>query len=263
MSQRTLLGISLISLSILAVLATTALAEPGNRAGKPLVVRPLSLAWTTEKWTGDDRPYQAIRADIDSLAAAHKITAALLEQYKQKAAPQYANPQAVFRWAYAGYQMQKAHPLIYTPYSVGGDYFYLVPSPHTYNYARLRFLSSAADPGGPELAALGKRLLQRDPNDRDVRYCLVRCYRPGLSEKEKQEALTMAQDYMRRYPGTPAAYSTLADVYFSAWLVKRNPADGQKAVAAFQEYLRLGPPTAEWRAQIQNTIRVIQENPLR
>lgn len=250
---------SLIGLSVLAVFATASMARPGDRSGKPLVVIPLSLSWTTEPWMSDDRPYQAIRADIDSLVAKNKLTSALLEQYRREAAPKYTDPQALFRYAYAGYQMQRTHPVIYSPYY--GDIFYHAPSPHTYNYTRLRFLSSARFHEEPQLVALGKRLLQRNPNDREVRYWLVQCYRPGLSEDEKKEALAQAQDYLHRYPGTPAAYSALASVYFSAWMIKRNRDDGQKAIAAFQEYLRLGAPSPEWRAQIQGTIHLIEETP--
>lgn len=262
MSSRIVLGMSLIGFTLFAVFATASIAGPGNQSGRPFAFVPLSLSWTTEPWTGDDRPYQAIRAEIDSLAAGNKLTDTLIEQYRREAPPKCTDPQALFRLAYACYRMQKAHPQIYSPYSIRGDAFYFAPSPHTYNYDRLRFLASAVSPGGPNLVALGRRLLQHNPNDRDVRYWLVGCYRPGLSAEEEKEALVQAQDYLHRYPGTPAAYADLASVYFSAWIARRNPADGQKAIAAYQEYLRLGPPSPEWRAQVQKIIHVIEETPM-
>lgn len=91
MLPRTVLGMSLIGFTVLAMFATASIASPGDQSGRPLAFIPLSLSWTTEPWTGDDRPYQAIRAEIDSLAAGNKLTHALIEQYYKEAAPKYDN----------------------------------------------------------------------------------------------------------------------------------------------------------------------------
>lgn len=59
-------------------------------------------------WTGDDRPYQGIRDQIDGALATGRKPAAILAQYESAANAKPSDPQALFGWGYAAYKAATA-----------------------------------------------------------------------------------------------------------------------------------------------------------
>ncbi len=213
-------------------------------------------AWTTEEWKGDDRPYARIRTDVDNTVAQGQLTEAVIERYWTEREKNRQDPERLFRWVYAVYKAEQTHPPIHFKQFPGpGAFMYDFSSPPSYEFTRIRFLIDAQYGGEPELVAVGKRLLRRNPKDYDVQYYLVEAFKPWKSEAEKQEALSYAQDLIRKNPNKPSAYGALGDVYHACWVVKRQPTDAEKAITAYEQYLRLAPLNYESRPATEKIIQ--------
>lgn len=214
--------------------------------------------WLAEHWTSDDKPYQNIQHEIDKVAQQGQLTVNQIEHYRTQRQSDPQNPRTLFRWVYATYQAQQMHPPVRLTQVPEPGAFQYVVSPQCYQYTRLRFLTNAEYAPEPQLVTVAKRLLQHEPDDYDVQYYLVKCYKPWMSDKQKHDALMYAQDLIQKMPNKPSARAALGDIYHACWVVKRDVEDGQKAVAAYQEYLKLAPENYAGRAQVQKLIRRIQ-----
>ncbi len=247
-------------LLIASALTANCFAQHAIRSDAQSSMSASQWAWTTELWTGDDQPYEQIRVDIDKAFAEERLTPASIEEYWTQREKQPNNPQMLFQWVYACNQAQQAHPPIHLKQFPGPGAFAYVPSPHAYQYTRLRFLVNAQYGSHNQLLNVGKRLLAHHPNDYDVEYELVDCFNPSQSVAGKQQATLYAKDLIRRHPEKPSVYAALGGVYFASWLAKRNREDGKKAITAYEEYLRLAPANYEWRKQAEKIIRLIQSH---
>jgi hypothetical protein len=215
-------------------------------------------SWVTEKWNGNEKPYAAARESVDNDFSSGRITVSYLSDLKATWSQDERDPLKLFRWAYARYKAQGVHPAIPpTPIPAEGD-FNEVPSPHTYEYARVRFLSEISLRRRRELMGVGKRLLARNPNDFDVEFALSRCFGESLSAEEKQSALTYSDHLISKYPDKPSVYTVKADVYFGYWIDHRNKQDARDAIYWYQQYLQRAPANYEWRAQAQKNITLLQ-----
>ena len=101
-------------------------------------------------------------------------------------------------------------------------------------------------------------MLRHTPNDNDVKYYLIQCYEPERSEQEKEKAVTLAQNLVLSAPHRPGVYSALAGIYFRLWMVSHQAEDANKAVSAYQEYLRIAPKNYAWRRQAENIVDYIK-----
>lgn len=227
-----------------------------------------SSAWAKEPWTGDDAPYQRIQQDDDASLAEDQSVSSLLEQASVSARQNPTDPQAQFRWSYLAQQVILAQPPSYDPDEANeaiGMVLARADYPKTYRYARLRFLVTREE---PDLTALGERLLQRDPNDAPVKYRLSEDYSALFSERSqqthevdpklKQRALSLAEQLIAANPSNFHYHGALAAVYASSWTDHKNPEDAVKAIAAYQEFLRLASPDYS-RQQCQSIVAVLQE----
>ena len=213
-----------------------------------------TASWMTEKWTGDDAPYIAARENIERDFSRGGITVAYLRDLEQASTKNERAPLPLFRWACARYKSQSLHPALPPmPMPAEGN-FNEVPSPHTYEYARVRFLSETSIHGRRELMAVGRRLLAHNPNDFDVEYGLTDCFGESMSAEEKQAALVYADHLIQKYPNKPSVYTVKGGVYFSYWVDHRDKQDAREAIRWYQQYLRLAPANYEWRKQAESTI---------
>jgi hypothetical protein len=215
-------------------------------------------SWMTEKWIGDDKPFAAARENIDSDFSHGRITVPYLSKLEAAWNQDERDPLKLFRWAYARYKAQSSHPALPpTPIPAEGD-FNEVPSPHTYEYTRVRFLSEISLSRHRELMAVGKRMLAHNPNDFDVEYGLSYCFGESMSAEEKQAALAYADHLIQKYPNKPSVYTVKGGVYFSYWIDHRDKQDARDAIYWYQQYLRLAPANDEWRKQAESTVTLLQ-----
>ena len=115
---------------------------------------------------------------------------------------------------------------------------------------------------------LGETLLQRDPNDKEVKEHLVGVYQTVLLSSKptdlsipvlKRRAVSYAQQMTLMDPQKARYQANLATLYLMSWASRNNPEDGRAAIKYFQEYLRLAPADDGWRKQAEYFIKMIQE----
>lgn len=231
--------------------------EPPLAPGAPIVTLG---KWATESWTGDDTPYRKIKLAIDRAVAKKTLTAAAMTNYERAADQSPTDPQAQFQWAYASFQAQRLLPLLPQKVFPWTGVFQRAPFPHSYEIARLAFLMETHGGGEPHLQSLGERLLVRNPADYDVEYNLVRCIDSSLSPQMRDKALAHANHLMHMRPKYALSYAALGNIYFNIWLGKNDRVAGAKAIKAYQEYLRLGPPDKMGRQTAEKLIKAIQQH---
>lgn len=169
---------TILAVGSLLVLATAGLSTPppfGTYPYHRLLTQSESWKWAAEAWTGDDAPYRAARAAIDQAANSKDTLAAAFAHNKAAALKDPNNPLAVFRWGYAAYLFTKKQTRLEGFKTLEGlhDAFEDAPSPHAYDYDRLRFLVEEWYTSNREATALGQRLLTVNKDDYDVEYRLA------------------------------------------------------------------------------------------
>jgi tetratricopeptide (TPR) repeat protein len=247
---------TMISLSAILVLPNFAEAKPASDKieSQPMVSH---WRWTEEKWNGDELGYQKLRATIDNNREVGKLTLEALEKYKVLYEKKPEDPLGLFQWTYASFQATQSNPPIIQKQIITPYIFDKVTSPRTYEYDRLRFLVAVHYSPDSHLQGIGERLLQHTPDDYDVEYYLIQCYKPEHSSLEMQKAISLAQDLIKSAPQRPGSYSALGGIYFRSWMLSHQIEDADKAVSAYQSYLRLAPQNYMWREQAKNIIHYI------
>lgn len=220
-------------------------------------------AWTTEPWTGDDKPYIQVRNNIDKAIAKGQKPDVLLAKYKLLAEKSPKVSVAQFAWGYAAYKAAKAEVRDYnkSQMSIGRarNAMEQLPSPRSYQYSRLHFLLAAAGLPQLELLDVGKRLAQRNAKDWDVKFYIVSIMMNG-PHPNKQEALKYAQENVKANPKRPSSYTSLGSIYWWSWRQTGSKVDADKAIAAYRKYLQLERPNHEFRSIAERIIKRIQES---
>jgi hypothetical protein len=250
--------------------ARTAVSKraPAPTAPRPLLPRPgtpvrpnARLAWIDEAWAGGDAPYERIRAEIDALGQQGKLDVALVEQYEADWTADKKNPESAFRWGYAAYRRRQAVPHVRLKHGPADGIFELAASPHCYEFSRLRFIYSIKngrhEKHRAEFKRLAERLLKRKPDDRDVKYFAIDAVDVNVPV-ERERAVGWAQQLIRETPERPNPHLALAGIYYRVWWQTEDTAAGQKAIAGFEEYLRLAGPDAPDRKRLEAIIRVVK-----
>lgn len=214
-----LLACTLVGSCAALAVSALAFAEPTSNTPEP---HPMASPWqwTEEKWSGDEEAYQKLRTTVDDNKAVGKLTLETIERYKILHEKKPSDTLALFQWSYASFQATQSNPPISQKQLPAPHIFEEAPSPHTYEYDRLRFLVWAHYTPDARLQTVGERLLRHTSNDYDVEYYLTQCYNPGHSVLEKQKAVSLAQRLVRVAPGRPGSYSALGGVYFNSWMVR-------------------------------------------
>ncbi|MEO7717471.1 MAG: PKD domain-containing protein [Capsulimonas sp.] len=187
--------------------------------------------WLTEEWTGNNKPYAAIRAEIDGLAARGQIQTRDIDDYERVHHWDEKNPVSMYRWLYTQLAAAYQQPGIYTSNVDTYSVIVHAKDPQSYDYIRLRYLSSPTDivDNGAYLA-LGKRLLAKDPQDGWVETKLIHDLNAWESPQNKKEALHYATDLVKRHPNNPRVYATIASVYYECWMRTFDQNDGAETI---------------------------------
>ncbi len=219
--------------------------------------------WAAQPWTGDDRPYQKIRADVQKRLKSGKDPAEILADYKAKMDNAPKDPQAMFGWGYARWRIftwSNGYRQQYGDLSDLPDALAAVSFPKTYNYARLRFLIQAQVRAMPQLQELGERLVRKDPTDIDAKFLLIAVLKQIPSLTQNQEAVRLTQELIDKNPKEPVYWQTLGVLHEAAYMdFGFKKSDGDKAITAFQKRLELAPPDDDQRDNIERAIKGLKD----
>lgn len=180
-------------------------------------------------------------------------------KYERQAQLQLRNPVAQFGWALAAYRrVQIERTLTDGPVPITIEGLVRASAPESYQYARMRFLAiRVTDIPAVKLVGLGKRLLRRNPKDRDVIYYIV----PILNyraPKERAYALSLANSLVRANSKVAAAYIALANANFYAWLATGNKAYGEQAITAYRKHMSMTKVDEIGKRQIARVVKRIR-----
>lgn len=210
--------------------------------------------WTTEAWDGDDKPYQQARLVIDRAVATHQDLKKLSVKYEVEALAPSHDPLALFRWAYTAYQVMLAQKSAIAEHkALDGlqEVYYHMPSPHTYNSARMQFLVYEFYTSHRQAVPVAKRLLAVNNEDYHVEYDLGVIYLNDYASPDFNAALAICNHLKKLYPTRPSIYALTGETYALWWYKDKNPADVRIALENYNKYLQIAPPEEEYRKQVK------------
>ena len=235
-----------------------AVPSDGQKAGMkketPYYMRP-QFAWTQDAWTADEKPFQSARVALVMAQQQHKDMLALAKQYGLAAKKKPSDALTAFKWGYA----------VWLAYNYGintaanAELFDAcnalerTPSPHSYQYDRLRYLIDACN-SRRGVKELGERLLKRNPNDFYVIYYQIDLLTPGLVAADKKEAFDLCNKIIHDYPKDANGYERMASVYQRLWWVSANKSDAQMTIDYYRKGETLLPANNPNRAKYNELI---------
>lgn len=214
--------------------------------------------WVKQPWKGNSASYIRINRRISAAFANKSRIEAVTQEYRKIAEDNPTDPLAVYAWGYAAYA---ARPLD-SP-TLGRDIqkialaLSLPQFPDTYEYARLRFVTTANWRPYLQLKPLGNRLLQRNLKDYYVKQGMIDILAVG-PQAERQRALNYAQQLVQQYPKSATSYAELGWVYDLRFGSSKTTSDGDGAIAAYRKAMTL-PSTTGGRQRLQHNIHRIQQ----
>ncbi len=219
---------------------------------------PREWEWTEEEWTGSDASYLRIRQVVDNVVARKQDINALTRRYAKIAASKPSDPEAQFAWGYAAVLARKPGTYVgrKLPNAISKA-LAAVHSPHSYQYARVRYLMLLTWGTWSQLKNSGKRLLAKNPNDWPVKRHLIRLLASGTIA-ERQQALVYANQVVTKYPDLAFSYGNMGDVYRRIFYDENKIDAGYKAITAYEKSLTLDS-NPEGKEDAKYLIAIIQK----
>lgn len=241
-------GTILLSVLITAAFGVQAqTAIPRSRNSFPVQAKS-HYAWVSEKWSGDEIPYKQFRISVDNAVQQGQSPAKLAEKYSDGKQDRQ-HPLAVFRWAYPAYlaEKQKGFPERSQVMQDIRDYMQYATDfspPHNYEYDHLRFLAITHNEPIMQLAIMGERLVQRNPEDYEVRYLWGECMSTSSEYARTKNSVDNARILVKTFPKDPIAQLLLAGIYgsFAGEKKYQDSKTLDQATVAYQEVLSLSKP---------------------
>lgn len=232
---------SILCLSLLSSLAFSSHAYSQSRSHGP---RPAlhQYGWASEAWTGDDRPYQAERADIDRQISAGKDREKLFRQCRVDVEKRPGDAVAVYRWGYSGYRSCKNLREQFQRSNRCRDIereMDRVRSPRTYEYVRLRFLVQVTQGYYSDLAPVAERLFKRNPKDEEVVFRLRGLLCQSRQVADLRRAVQLGEGQVQRNPAMPGYLNGLGVAYHQLWHATGDVGNADKAVKIFNQCLKV------------------------
>lgn len=225
-----------------------------------------SDSWMRENWSGNEAQYRKLRAEVYQASRSDLVSSEWVAPYAVSAQQKPNNPASQFALAYAIYRAH-FHDQPATrdrEYSQAVQSLAKVHSPHTYEFARLRFLLASSAGGNIyPLRVVGGRLLRRVPNDAEVKARVINVLDDGLSDSDKQQALIYAKQLVRADPVSTYGYGALSWTYFVIFLKSSKLEDGDNAITACRQCLQhmaKGDPSRPSTERYLRLIQTIQSN---
>ena len=225
----------------------------------------INETWAHEPWIGNDAPYAAARAKIESAVATGESPAVLVAQYAEQAKNEPNNPLAQFFWAYA---VRMEYKLALDSKAMSDLRFAAelaiaeAPQPHTYNYNRLHYLLWIQGGGGAPshfLKDLSYRLLAKDPKDFPVLMGLASIYTQNRDKQAQQKGYALIQQMIKQYPSKPEVYDMLAGWYYTQYMFYHNPKNYHLAIANYQKAMGMYPPQSTRRAGLPSVMEFLTQ----
>lgn len=247
--------VAVVSLAPLAAL----LLPAQSKAQAPTVAHPrypsedpqerlARWRWTNEAWTANEAVYAQAHLELKNIAKQRPFTRSDLLSYEHTAKTSTSSV-AMYKWALAAYAWATTQDS-----AVGGYYlqkvsaaFAMRPSPHSYEYARARFLVEAYQQWTqPEIEGIANRLLKRKPNDLGVEFWAIKNARI-VSYNDAAKTARLRQrtlSFVKRYPENIAAVSLAAEVHNALYWRDQdnNLPDLQRALNYYKRAQQLAPP---------------------
>jgi hypothetical protein len=218
---------------------------PTDFVGEKTIARN-AFSWRHETWTGDDRPFRQARQVIDTAIASGQSPMRVAIGYEEQARADKRSALAQFRW---GYALRKTITPASTPDESQtnglGVFFTLanIASPNTYNYARLRYLTSYHS---SYQTALGERLLRQDTQDVSVKGHLALDYTtPGpepYNLEAKKRAIELSTELIKANPRDASYHAVLAEAYYMSYYSGGRRQDAVNTIMSLNKYLSLAKP---------------------
>jgi len=234
-------------------------------ASQKIIFQALNnYSWASKPWTGNDAPYAAARTEIEQAFAHGTKPETLVSQYESIAKHQPNNPVVQFSWGYAVRLADKS-----PGYARATDQNYLlsvntaiaeVPSPHTYNYDRLRYLLWMQEFGGMAshyLKNLSVRLLKKDPQDFPIRMGQALIYSQNENEADRRHGYILIQGLIKQYPNKPELYDALACWYDTEYIFKHDNKEYESTLAYYRKAMSMYPKESLRKAQIPAVIELV------
>lgn len=220
-----------------------------------------SEGWLSEPWTGDETHFLTARSETEKLLRNGYDSKALAKKYALRAQKHPTSPLLVFRWGLATYYAaQKESDVWEPPYRQALlATLSTVPSPHSREFARMRFLIESRFLGETYLKKIGERLLNYNPNDTAVKISIFRVLSVITNPDDSQIALSYARGLIVANPRNPLAYRKLGGVYYEISIRVNTRANCQAAINAYQSFLKYSKPTDRFYPTAKYLISVLQK----
>ncbi|MGV3613938.1 MAG: hypothetical protein ACO1SV_01265 [Fimbriimonas sp.] len=228
-------------------------------------LEPISMQWTKVEWTASDAPFAKTRAEVDRELAASKEVAATIRQYMERAKTQPSSALDQFRWGYAlvvarfppGPQltMRSRFRAVRIALAKAAD-------PEAAEYARVRFLieSYVYPPLEiiPDLVHVGKRLSERNPQDRPLTYALTTVLLLSKNPRDRDLAVTLARRLLEGREGSYPLLKLMAGAHARRFEVRKLEKDRDQAILYYRKMLNLVPAGNPERRMIEGEIRYLR-----
>ncbi|RYX81103.1 hypothetical protein EON83_25520 [bacterium] len=239
-----------------------AIAYPKDWDGCP-ADEQVKFWWRNWRWdANEDLKYAKATREIDASLKGGVTSLALAKRYQKEVSNDMWNPMKNYRWAYAAWLARKKpktkqesdtilFPVI--------EQFEQVKFPGSYHYARIGFLANVYKQASPCLKRLGDRLLNKNPNDEDVKFYMIRVLANTFRPEDDKRALNYLESFRRQYPKNTYYVREAANLR-RRFFNRQYPLDQKKAdaaVTAFQDYIKVAPTSYEkrWAAAMIDDIK--------
>ncbi len=196
-----------------------------------------------DRFTGNDAPFISLRKQLES--EIKKGQSPLTFYNRHLANAQKGQVSALYLVGLSAFENWKHGTTTKRDNrKISGETFQLMYSmpdlPQSYEFLRMRFLLTTHSGYARGLAPLGRKLLQRQPNDQSVEfryaYVLIESTR---SKKQREEALQFVFRLKKKYPAkNDDIRSLLSTIYMIQANLKEDPKARAKQIAIYEELLR-------------------------
>lgn len=201
--------------------------------------------WARRAWKGNDKPFITLRHDINKQADDGKLTDEVVAKWKAAYQKNLANENALFRWAFSAYRREWDKPTKDAQrlrgVLEGFQTIEHVKHTSTYNFVRLKFLIMAPQTLSHELLPVGKRLLEKRPDDYYVKLCVAEMLYYSVPAEWSLKQRYIAE-LRKQNPTGWKPKDILADVYYNKWFFKtwdKTSTGRQQADRSIAEIRRL------------------------
>ena len=248
-------------LLILSLSTIEAIAAPLPPTISPTINGLSQNVWLTERWTAKEQPFISARKNIETTVRAKHNVALLAAKYAALAQKYPTNSLYMFRWGLATYYVAQNENITWKPPIVERLLSRLstFPSPHSAQFARMRFLIETRYIGTPRLKTVGLRLLQRDPHDDAVKASMYPVLNVIGSPADGMLAVKLANELIAENPRYPKWHAMLGAAYYDISIRQNTRSNCLKSIAAYQKYLELAKPSDPFREQAERLIKELQK----